>query len=481
MKRCILATLCVLTFFVSCSDPSPELNLAFAGDVILDRGVDDQMRLHGDTLLVNALQQFQGHDYLLINYEGTFSGSPHSQNDRYNFKTEENRAALLRAGGVSHASLANNHSFDFGPEGFQNTLQALQQHGVTPLGTDCFPVLLTNRHYRCAVLAASLTAHNETLCIAAADSLLKRVGDFKTEHPAVPLIVYIHWGLELQPRPADWQRRLAAELAATGVDAIIGHHPHVVQSIEFIGDVPVFYSLGNFVADAYLPSTDEAIIANLSISDKLETIRLAPITLIRYFPRMPERRRQLHIIQDFLQHSPEVALLESKAGWQVKPAEAVDFREAADLWLFSGRAFVAAVKKLATGPHLLTLLLPDGKSNTVSIHGSLSELKVADIDHDGKEDILLGIRKKVVFDTTRRKRLNVFSFRDNNLQPLWLGTKLIYNLVSFDTYSAEGLHYLTTVEEDSLGNRYAAVYEWDHFGFALNRLRRIHQDETTGY
>lgn len=62
------------------------------------------------------------------------------------------------------------------------------------------------------------------------------------------LIVSMHWGTEYQHEPNDTQREQAKYLASLGVDVIIGHHPHVIQPIEFIDDTLVIYSLGNFIS-----------------------------------------------------------------------------------------------------------------------------------------------------------------------------------------------------------------------------------------
>jgi poly-gamma-glutamate synthesis protein (capsule biosynthesis protein) len=56
---------------------------------------------------------------------------------------------------------------------------------------------------------------------------------------------------------------LAARLAESGADAIIGHHPHVLQPIDTLGQSFVFYSLGNFVFDQHPPMTREGMMVNL--------------------------------------------------------------------------------------------------------------------------------------------------------------------------------------------------------------------------
>jgi poly-gamma-glutamate capsule biosynthesis protein CapA/YwtB (metallophosphatase superfamily) len=62
------------------------------------------------------------------------------------------------------------------------------------------------------------------------------------------IMVSMHWGNEYTHKPTSIQKEVAQYLASLGVDIIIGHHPHVVQPIEFIDDTLVIYSLGNFIS-----------------------------------------------------------------------------------------------------------------------------------------------------------------------------------------------------------------------------------------
>lgn len=62
------------------------------------------------------------------------------------------------------------------------------------------------------------------------------------------VMVSMHWGVEYTHTPTEEQKRQATYLASLGVDVIIGHHPHVIQPIQYIDDTLVIYSLGNFIS-----------------------------------------------------------------------------------------------------------------------------------------------------------------------------------------------------------------------------------------
>lgn len=62
------------------------------------------------------------------------------------------------------------------------------------------------------------------------------------------LIVAMHWGIEYETTPNNYQIDAAKFLASLGVNIIIGTHPHVIQPIDYIDDTLVIYSLGNFLS-----------------------------------------------------------------------------------------------------------------------------------------------------------------------------------------------------------------------------------------
>lgn len=468
----------LLIILNSCNKEKEGISLTFTGDVILDRGVKDKLQLYGDNILINFLRGFQEQDYFIINYEGTFTDLKNSQNDKYNFKVNKIKASLLKKGGITHASIANNHSFDYGEKGYQNTIEALTQNNIIPLGETCEPELFTKGRYKCAVLSVSLTNHNDLFCISSIDKLKKKVIEFNNSSPSVPLILYIHWGLELQPTPEKWQRELAKELVESGVDAIIGHHPHVVQTMDFINNIPVFYSIGNFIADAYLPLTNTSIVVNFTIKEKIEGIHLIPVDLKNHFPKKVEQKKQIDIIQSFLRYSNKIAIINNDSIWLVKPAESVDFSEDSKMWMFSAKDYSVVIKQLSWGPYKLNLMQPNGISPPLCLHGKLTELEIADVDNDGKDDLLIGISKKVKFDPKDKKRINIYTIYKGNLQPMWMGTKFVYDIFSFEVCQSKDCNYLSTTEIDSLGNTYKGIYEWDEFGFALNNIKQIKNNES---
>jgi len=63
------------------------------------------------------------------------------------------------------------------------------------------------------------------------------------------VIVSMHWGVENTNTPTESQKQIAEYLSSLGVNLVIGHHPHVVQPVEYVNNTLVIYSLGNFISN----------------------------------------------------------------------------------------------------------------------------------------------------------------------------------------------------------------------------------------
>ena len=161
------------------------------------------------------------------------------------------------------ANLANNHSRDYGSDALVDTVEWLEAAGVVTVGAGenleeahRYRVLVTEGGVKVAFVGASLIvpagfgARSASAGIASAHlseraRVLDSVRDASVEADAV--IVNVHWGIERDTCPSEQQELLARELLAAGADVVIGHHPHVLQPVEFADGKLVAYSLGNFV------------------------------------------------------------------------------------------------------------------------------------------------------------------------------------------------------------------------------------------
>jgi poly-gamma-glutamate synthesis protein (capsule biosynthesis protein) len=203
------------------------------------------------------------------------------------FKTVASRFHFL--------ATACNRSIDFGASGVSSTIAAIRDagiafHGVNENEQDAARATLVERSgVRIAFLSHTFgtNAHPKPAdrpWIVNHTRLNRRVADIDfdllqrqlahcRDQAAEFVIAQLHWGMEFEMYPRRTQVEVARHIAELGVDAIIGHHPHVLQPVEYyrtIRDpdrvVPIFYSLGNLTTPFASEFMCRSGIADLTLS-----------------------------------------------------------------------------------------------------------------------------------------------------------------------------------------------------------------------
>ena len=467
LKYIVLSALVI----VSCSVDSEKTNLSivFTGDVILDRGVNDKTIFLGDSSLSKSMKQFLTGDFNLINLEGTLTNSKKSKGVGYSFKTDPLKTSLLEEAGVTHVSVANNHSYDFKDDGFDETIRSLMTGKITPIGKDCKPVIFEKRRLKVAVLATSIIHSANHLCINDTVELYRSVRDFEEGNSNIPLIIYVHWGSEYQTHPNFHQKKIAHNLIKMGVDAVIGHHPHVIQTIEYFESKPIFYSLGNFVADAFRPEGLRGLAVKLGFNESEVQFQLYPVDLDSYFPQTMSKRQQLQFFRQQSGTHPRICFSSFGEHWKIESINSIDFSRACSLRSINLNIDQQILlRRLNSGNHVLQLMNSTGEViSTLNIFGELKGFRFGDINNDGHNELLFGIVKKVNFDPELKLRLNIYQTETGILKPLWMGTKFLGDLETFEIVQENGINYLQTDEKDTSHALLQRKYIWDEFGFAL--------------
>lgn len=289
----------ILLLLSCCTSPSSveqtanddSLTLIFTGDVLLDRGVRQQIDRHGVAWLFDDVADlFHDSDATVINLECPLTDISTPIGKQYIFRADTRWAHQLNAAGITHAALANNHTNDQGLQGIASTVKCLGEAGITPLGcgktvAERFtPVIIEKGDIRVAVFNAVLlnlenwtpvSDGNMIVCETDAATLAKAVREYRQKNEREHIVVVLHWGTEFQSSPSFTQRLQARQLISAGADAIIGHHPHVIQSVDTIAGRTVMYSLGNFVFDQHNPLAKKALIAKITV--KADTLRVSSI------------------------------------------------------------------------------------------------------------------------------------------------------------------------------------------------------------
>jgi hypothetical protein len=247
----------------------------FTGDIMLAR--------HVEVLLQQNL--IQPYDFMslfakakavITNFESAMA-NPHvaTHSGAMRFSTNVKSLELLKTLHISHASLANNHSRDYGRDGYVYAAASLRELGIQPFG-DAVTVSSSSLSYIEVGSTTIAVLGIHTLFVPPDRTMMKNLLSEAKNNSDIQ-IVYIHWGDEYELFHNRNQEELATWFAAEGVDAIIGHHPHVVQDIALIGNMPVFYSLGNLVFDQYFSEdVKTGLVLGLEITPKSLHFTLYP-------------------------------------------------------------------------------------------------------------------------------------------------------------------------------------------------------------
>lgn len=254
-------------------------SVLFLGDVLLARHVEYLMNINGlDYPYINTKKIFLDSSLIFANFESAIL-EKHITTPFYTttFATSELFLPSLKQSGVTHVTLANNHTYDYGASAFEYTVGALLKAGITPFGnpenvsdTSITTVMVNNR-------TVGIIGINQVSGTPAWEEVIVQLEKLieSTEYQ----IAYIHWGTEYNLKHNTTQEQFAHQLLDAGVDAIIGHHPHVTQDIEIYNNKPIFYSLGNFIFDQYFSvDVKQGLTVRLDLSTSSAQFSLTPVT-----------------------------------------------------------------------------------------------------------------------------------------------------------------------------------------------------------
>ena len=180
-------------------------------------------------------------DLTIANLEGTLTEHQGANNPVFSIRGKPEYAAMLVQGGVELVDIENNHSHDYGLEGFADTKAALERAGVGYFGGG----VVDRRTVR------GIRVVNLGYLGGPQGTRAHVVADLARERPQADLvIVSFHWGVEGWTETHPDQQSLGRAAVDAGADLVIGTHPHVLQGIESYHGRHILYSLGNFVFGA---------------------------------------------------------------------------------------------------------------------------------------------------------------------------------------------------------------------------------------
>ncbi len=263
-------------------------NVLSTGDILIHQMLLDHSKVDGgygfDKHFTTVTEKVKAADYAVANFEVTLGGAERGYSCYPCFNIPDTLGDALWNAGFDFLLTANNHCYDSSFAGLKRTVNTLRDMGFETTGTrsdlsqkkysvvdvNGIKLGMVNYTYETTPTVEGRKALNGILMSVEAEDYVnsfhedklsefysemeKNIADMKKDG-AEAIILYIHWGVEYSLKPDATQKAIAQKMCDLGVDAIIGGHPHVLQSSEVLtSEVSgkktfCIYSVGNALSN----------------------------------------------------------------------------------------------------------------------------------------------------------------------------------------------------------------------------------------
>ena len=277
--------------------------LSAVGDLAIHGQYDELIEKHSPHVFFeNIAGFFENSDVVFGNLESVLSPSGTPKLDKpLCLRGNPLFIEGLKYAGFNVLSLANNHSFDFGVDGYLDMKKTLESNGIHVVGggrdinDSRSSLIIEKRGIKILFIAYSdeKTGGFNEACdnkpgVAPLNiEIIKE--DIKKHRGSVNcIVVSLHWGEEFNHYPSPQQVADARTMIDSGADLILGHHSHVLQGIEKYKSGVIAYNLGSMMMSGPSGTYDyvlqennrESVILNCEISEKgISGISLTPVWL----------------------------------------------------------------------------------------------------------------------------------------------------------------------------------------------------------
>ena len=252
MQRRLLCFL--LCFMLACPAALAEktIRMTFTGDVTL--GSEESKKNQSTSFVTKATEEgyayffaqvkelFSQDDLTVVNLEGPLTDKSTQENTKkyYRFRGPTDYVNILLEGSVEACNLANNHTYDFGKQGYESTQATLDAAGIGYFGQQ------TTYIYEKDGVKIAFFGLNSTQFNGNRNWARDEIARLKADEGVNAVVFVFHGGQEYGKKHNKNQETYAHFAIDAGADLVIMHHPHVVQGIEIYNNRTICYSLGNF-------------------------------------------------------------------------------------------------------------------------------------------------------------------------------------------------------------------------------------------
>ena len=240
--------------------PRPDtVSLFVVGDIMSHRAVSRSAEEFGYQSFFKYLEdRIAGADLAIGNMEFPLAGKPYTGYPA--FSGPDGYAQYLSDVGFDVFLTANNHILDKGTAGLRRTIDVLEQKDLIYTGiarderadTLLNPLMLHVRGLRIAIVNFTYGTNTGPFDPWPKVHYMRKkdiLPMLERAREADLVLVFPHWGVEYRLHHSEAQEEMARWLVENGADVVVGAHPHVIQDVQWIGDAPVIYSLGNALSN----------------------------------------------------------------------------------------------------------------------------------------------------------------------------------------------------------------------------------------
>jgi len=296
--------------------PLREAQLAFTGDILAHIGVVRQAATNaaGTAAEYDFAPMFEAvepilsaADIAICHLETPLSPDNTGLSGFPTFSVPREMADGIAAAGYDGCSFASNHTLDRRPEGVGETLEILDQAGLSHSGAarnpeeyeqttiyDAGGIAVANLSYTYGfngfLESPDTPWLTNEISIEEITDEVRRARQEGAEYVTLSL----HWGTENRTEPDAFQLDVAQQVAEIeGLDIVIGHHAHVVQPVDLVDDLPIVYGLGNFLsnqsANCCAVGSQDGVIVQVNIEERSDTEGRRFETSLTYVPTWVDR------------------------------------------------------------------------------------------------------------------------------------------------------------------------------------------------
>lgn len=294
-----------------------DVTFSAVGDILLDRGIRNGIKKHGMQYPLGKVAEFiKSRDLAFCNLECPISKRGKPLAKMYAFRADYSFIEILKSSGFNTFSLANNHSLDYGREALKDTKAILDENGFVSLGVgenqkDAIkPVIVKKKDtvfafFSHVLLPLEGIVYSENLFGPSQAKIKEICREIKEARKnADIIIVSFHWGTEYKSLPSKEQIEYAHKVIESGADIVIGHHPHVIQSIEKYKDSIIIYSMGNFLFDQHKKRQKQSFVFCADFKDKkISNLFLIPTVTNNYSVEFARNSQFEDIYKDIVEIS----------------------------------------------------------------------------------------------------------------------------------------------------------------------------------